>query len=870
MKTAQNMTKSRINQSVTYVDTLPFGDGSNKIFGMENFGNTCYCNSILQCLYYSEKFRTQLVKHKITKHDPKLVLAGVKSHNFTMKYEQLVAKRIKEGGKISDSNNGTDINGNGSNNTGQANENNVDRPKSSRKGSIFGIKFNSLNGNNSNSNAANTGASDENSNYNQLKKSFLFESKNCEALSSQQRILIQKNPDFQNLQIMVTRPTVATSNSPTRNDYSQSSSTLLNNDLSTSNPPTPVKKDETNGPITSQSCFVVVGIPQPESFLAVPINPFNPSPSIDQRKRSALINGPIINLDHSLQLPSQQTDESALLYALKDVFESMVENKSQIGVVSPTHFITKLKEKNFLFRQNNMHHDAHEFCNYLINETIECLNLELGPENNWCTNLFQGLITNETKCLSCETISSKEETFLDLSIDIPPGDSSYSLTYSLNNFSKLETLTHQNKFYCNTCSSLQEATKTIKLKKLPEILVINFKRFKYDETADKMVKLFDSISYPFKLRLFNTTDSKSDDIHQQSTTASDENDNFTLYELYALVVHIGGGPMHGHYISLAKCKAGLWLLFDDETVEIVDDAYVMRFFGNGPGLASAYILFYQECKTVNSETGIDFGMDLSSIYNGSDYSLVEHSNNGNVDDLNASIHSNRKNSSIASSKLNSHAEHDGLEDTLNSNSNVSNPFLHKLSDSSSVDTASVKEFIPTLADSTLDNNGASNGPNAAIPSVTTTPAPAVSAAPAPSNPTSNLMRKTSVFKKNFKFESSAKEPEKEKEKSDSSFHLPRSLSRSSSIRTSSINSLTTTPATDSSIPEVSDGEEAGKPEKKTWVGGLKRRESRLGSFSSVSSSNTERKQSVASIATNSSSEAKEGKKRGLFGFKRKN
>ena len=79
---------------------LPYGDGSHKIFGMENFGNTCYCNSILQCLYYTENFRTQLIQHNLTKHEPKLIVAGYKPHNFTSKYEQLVQKKLKEqGGK---------------------------------------------------------------------------------------------------------------------------------------------------------------------------------------------------------------------------------------------------------------------------------------------------------------------------------------------------------------------------------------------------------------------------------------------------------------------------------------------------------------------------------------------------------------------------------------------------------------------------------------------------------------------------------------------------------------------------------------------------------------------------------------------------
>lgn len=558
-------------------DNLLFGDGSDKIFGMENFGNTCYCNSILQCLYYTESFRLKLIQHNQTKHEPKLIVTGVKPHSFTSKYEQLVQKKLREqGGKLASLNSNT------------ATE---ERPKQgSRKGSIFGIKFN---------NSVNTSTTTVPVAIDDSKKpymKYIDKAKDCEALSLEQRIKISKSPEFQKLDILVTRPSInQTAKKPVdddnRNDYSQSSSMLLNDQ-----PQQTIQE----GSISTTSSAIIVGIPHPESNLNTPINPFNSDPSGDQRKRSALINGPIINLDTSLQLPSEQQEDTALLYALKDLFESMVENKSTIGVVSPTYFIQKLKEKNFLFRQNNMHHDAHEFFNYLTNEIIESLNKEgFTNDKNWCSDIFRGLITNETKCLSCEKITSKQELFLDLSIDIPPGESAFSLSYALNNFSKSETLTHQNKFYCNTCSSLQEAVKTIKLKKLPEVLVINLKRFKYDEQMDKMVKLFDSINYPFKLRLFNTTD--------------DESLTDLLYELYALVIHIGGGPMHGHYVSLCKIKAGLWLLFDDETVELVEDSYVMRFFGNGPGLASAYILFYRQAKY-----DPEFGFNPEDIYNGND------------------------------------------------------------------------------------------------------------------------------------------------------------------------------------------------------------------------------------------------------------
>lgn len=712
------MTKPYVSVESPNDVRLPYGDGSNKIFGMENFGNTCYCNSILQCLFYTEKFRTNLVKHHMTNHEPKLAVNGVKQHNFTMKYEQLVAKKNREQSK------GSSTPLSSFNNSVITTNSTEDRPKSSRKGSIFGLKFNtSLTSGNAPSAISNE----------DVKKSmsYVVEAKNCEALSLDQRIKINKNPDFQKLNILITRPTIQSSNSTNRNDYSQSSYMLLNNDQTQQQ-----QVQQQEGTISNTSSAIIVGIPHPEPFLITPINPFNPNPSSDQRKRSALINGPIINLDTSLQLPSEQSEDSALLYALKDMFESMIENKSIFGVVSPVHFITKLKEKNFLFRQNNMHHDAHEFFNYLINEIIECLNKEIGVDNNWCNKIFQGLITNETRCLSCEAITSKHEFFLDLSVDIPPGESAYSLTYSLNNFSKLEILTNQNKFYCNTCSSLQEAVKTIKLKKLPEVLVINFKRFKYDEKVDKMVKLFDSISYPFKLRIFNTTDDERD---------------FSLYGLYALVIHIGGGPMHGHYVAICKIKAGLWLLFDDETVELVEDSFVMRFFGNGPGLASAYILFYQKCEDgTDADDAINFGFNAGDIYNGDEFTLFQQM------ECNPSDPSLRKHS-----------------------------FNHKESAEPTEDVRSETSSINSYSGS--------------------------------KEPGATADKKGGLFKKNFKFEGGKEE---------------KPLSRTSSIAKSN------------------DGKE-----KKTWVGGLKRRESKAEQI-------MERKGSSSS-ATSSE------KKKSIFGFKRK-
>lgn len=573
---------------------LPYGNGSLKLYGMENFGNTCYCNSILQCLYYTTKFRQLLLAHNVTEHERKTSVAGANPHTYTTKYEQLLAKKIKEQGKpLLAPDNGT----------GSAEGAPAIRP--SLRTSLFS-KFSSS--------SQNINSEDHILNTTYRKLGYIQEALICQSLSVEQRLIIKKNPEYHKLQLLITRPSIAATPANS-SDNSASSAVLLDSNVSQ------VSSSLDPGPIDTRSNYVVVGIPHPEPELAVPINPFLANPSVDQRKRSALVNGPIINVDGPISPNSATLKDSAFLYALQDVFTGMAENRSQIGVVSPLFFVAKLKERNYLFRQANMHHDAHEFCNYLINETIETLNYETSKQQNWCTDIFQGLITNETKCLYCESVTSKVETFLDLSIDVPPGESAYSLTFSLNNFSKLETLNHQNKFYCNTCRSLQEAVKTIKLKKTPEVLVINFKRFKYDDKIDSMVKLFDSILYPMRLRLFNTTTTRSSD----ESGSTGNNDSFSLYGLYALVIHIGGGPTHGHYVALCKNEAGLWFLFDDETVELVDEWYVLRFFGNGPGLATAYMLFYEKLNTAVESDGLDFGIDMNGLYNGEDFSFATES-----------------------------------------------------------------------------------------------------------------------------------------------------------------------------------------------------------------------------------------------------
>lgn len=285
--------------------------------------------------------------------------------------------------------------------------------------------------------------------------------------------------------------------------------------------------------------------------------------------------------------------------------------------------MAKLRKENQVF-DNYHQQDAHEFLNYLLNTIGDLLNEEKNnnsdfnlnsnnvnngnaslngsnlnnssintntnntqktPTNSdqsstnktWIHEIFQGTLTNETRCLNCESLSSKDEDFLDLSVEILANS---SITHCLDVFSNTETLSSEHKYYCENCCSKQEATKRMLIKKLPMILALHLKRFKYMESQNRHTKLTYRVVFPLELRIFNKTGSDDD----------------KLYDLVAVVIHCGPGPNRGHYISIVK-SFGLWLLFDDELVDKIDAYSIEDFFGlanDQKTSESGYILFYQE------------------------------------------------------------------------------------------------------------------------------------------------------------------------------------------------------------------------------------------------------------------------------------
>ena len=93
--------------------------------------------------------------------------------------------------------------------------------------------------------------------------------------------------------------------------------------------------------------------------------------------------------------------------------------------------------------------DAHEFLYYLFNEISEVLeksekeksasqlnghaqsDSQQPAPKTWVHELFQGTMVNEMRCMQCETVTSREEAFYDLSLEI---EHNSSVTSCLRNF----------------------------------------------------------------------------------------------------------------------------------------------------------------------------------------------------------------------------------------------------------------------------------------------------------------------------------------------------------------------------------------------------------------------------------------------------
>ena len=224
-----------------------------------------------------------------------------------------------------------------------------------------------------------------------------------------------------------------------------------------------------------------------------------------ERISSGVLSDMVIKTPQGERSTSSINSSPTIVSALSDLFDTIMSHKNRQGTIFPKEFMRVLHDSNGLFK-GSQQQDAHEFLNFLLNNIAEstqkepyrksgiksnngtscntsiaktssehCVNganyndgsphdISVGSnrsgsasnfaasDRSWVHDIFQGVLANETKCLSCESVTSREESFLDLSLEISPN---CSLSSCLRQFSAIETLRANDKFYCDVCCSLQ-------------------------------------------------------------------------------------------------------------------------------------------------------------------------------------------------------------------------------------------------------------------------------------------------------------------------------------------------------------------------------------------------------------------------------
>ena len=264
-----------------------------------------------------------------------------------------------------------------------------------------------------------------------------------------------------------------------------------------------------------------------------------------------------------------------VLTRMAELFNVLENKRSGKTCYGPKALVAKVKQEKPNFN-NNQQQDAHEFSMTLINLLIEeerAMFEVPGGQKSPIQALFEGELAAETVCMDCETKMTSTEPFLDLSLEV---EQNVSLVRCMKQFSSSEFMGSEQQVRCDACCCPVAARRSLRLHKAPPLFLVHLKRFKYVEQTRAFKKL--SYRIPFSRMI-----------------KANFNDEEVTYDIAGFVVHQGSGPNLGHYFCVVV-SGKYWLKLDDQTVSVLSDYDVQRYFGVHASTdnvtSTAYMILY--------------------------------------------------------------------------------------------------------------------------------------------------------------------------------------------------------------------------------------------------------------------------------------
>ena len=300
------------------------------------------------------------------------------------------------------------------------------------------------------------------------------------------------------------------------------------------------------------------------------------------------------------------------------VIKNLWDPNNNNGSYSPNDFKKRLSEENPLFA-GIAANDSKDLINFLLERFHSELNIKKGNnnleainynqidqtnekiilnlfieefKNNYnsvISNLFYGLMETKSQCQGCNIIKFNFQvySFIEFPLEkineycFRTGKRTYYNMNMNNNknpdvdiyecfeyYHNIDLMTGDNKMYCNICNCLCDALYGTLLYTAPNNLIIILNRGRGAVYECK-------VNFPDILNLSNYVKFKESN---------------TLFELYAVICHIGPSSMSGHFVAYCKNRMDKkWYLSNDAFVTLCQNVHDYR-------KGMAYILFYQVVK----------------------------------------------------------------------------------------------------------------------------------------------------------------------------------------------------------------------------------------------------------------------------------
>ncbi|TFK92421.1 cysteine proteinase [Polyporus arcularius HHB13444] len=255
---------------------------------------------------------------------------------------------------------------------------------------------------------------------------------------------------------------------------------------------------------------------------------------------------------------AQHPFEESPVFQLQVTFAAM--QHSALSAFNPVKLVESLKLR------ATEQQDAQEFSKLFMAHLDTEFRKQRSPElKSLIPDQFQGRQVYNTVCQNCQRRSERDSDFLEIEVNL---ENNATLEDRLHAALEPETLSGDNKYYCQQCDSLQDAKRYMELRQLPPVLHFSLLRFVYDISTMERKKSKQTIMFPTFIDMDRFIGPEET---RKQFRKRDVKESKNLYELRGILLHKGASAYHGHYeAQVYDVHTQGWYQFNDETVTKMD------------------------------------------------------------------------------------------------------------------------------------------------------------------------------------------------------------------------------------------------------------------------------------------------------------